>query len=229
MTNYLGLLATGALLVTAACSAGEAPAPKPAAAPAASSAAPQAAPAGEPAAARPATSPASGNAPATVARYQQAKGGTLEFGFVQAGAATQGHFREFSTDLQYDEKQLAASRLKVTVQIGSLDTQDKDRDDTLKSAELLDAGRFPTAQFVATRFARRGAGLEAAGKLTLHGVTRELRVPLTIRTNADGLEISGETTIKRLDYDVGQGDWKSTEWVGDEVKLQYRVPLTRAK
>ena len=46
---------------------------------------------------------------------------------------------------------------------------------------------------------------------------------------ADGVEISGETTIKRLDYGVGQGDWKSTEWVGDEVKLRYRVPLTRAK
>lgn len=228
MTNYLAPLAAGALLFTAACSAGEAPAPKPAAAPAAKPAAPQAAPAAAPAAARPATSAGAGNAPAAIPRYQ-AKGGSLEFGFVQAGAPTQGDFRQFATELQYDEKQLSASHLKVTVQIGSLDTQDKDRDDTLKSAELLDAGRFPTAQYVATSFARRGAGLEAVGKLTLHGVTRELRVPITLRASGDGLEISGETTIRRLDYDVGQGDWKSTEWVGDEVKLQYRVPLTRAK
>ena len=155
--------------------------------------------------------------------------GSLEFDFVQAGAASQGRFRQFTTELQYDEQQLAASRLEVTVQIASLDTQDKDRDDTLKSAELLDAGKFPTAQYHATSFARRGNGVEAVGKLTLHGVTRTLRIPLTIRKAADGVEISGEATIKRLDYGVGQGDWSSTEWVGDEVKLQYRVPLTRAK
>ena len=75
---------------------------------------------------------------------------------------------------------------------------------------------------------RADGGLEAVGKLTLRGVTRDLRLPLTIRESAGGLEISGETTIKRLDYGVGQGEWKSTEWVGDEVKLQYKVPLAKA-
>ncbi|HEX5162175.1 MAG TPA: YceI family protein [Steroidobacteraceae bacterium] len=213
MANYIASLAAGALLFTAACSAGEGPAPKPAPAPAASPEVP-----------RP---PA---APGGLPRYVQAKdAGSLEFNFVQAGAAGKGRFRQFTTELQYDEQQLAVSRLKVTVQIASLDTQDKDRDDTLKSAELLDAGKFPTAEYDATSFARRGNGVEAVGKLTLHGVTRALRIPLTIRKTADGVEISGEATIKRLDYGVGQGDWSSTEWVGDEVKLQYRVPLTRAK
>jgi polyisoprenoid-binding protein YceI len=66
------------------------------------------------------------------------------------------------------------------------------------------------------------------GKLTLRGVTRELRVPLTIRKVGAGLEISGEVTVRRLDYGVGQGEWKSTEWVGNDVKLQYKVPLVPA-
>ena len=52
---------------------------------------------------------------------------------------------------------------------------------------------------------------------------------IDVRTTKDGVEISGETTIKRLDYGVGQGDWKSTEWVNDEVKLRYRVALARTK
>ena len=54
-------------------------------------------------------------------------------------------------------------------------------------------------------------GLEAVGKLTLRGVTHDLRLPLTIKPTADGLELSAKTAIKRLDYGVGQGDWKSTE------------------
>jgi polyisoprenoid-binding protein YceI len=160
--------------------------------------------------------------------YVQAPGGSLTFSFLQAGAENQGEFKQFSTQLAYDEKNLAASSLKVTVQTGSFDTQDKDRNDTLAGPELLDPKKFPTAQFVANTFTKGPRGVEAVGRLTLHGVTKDLRLPLTFRTTASGAEISGETTIRRLDYGIGQGDWKTTEWVGDEVKLQYKVALTKA-
>ena len=60
-------------------------------------------------------------------------------------------------------------------------------------------------------------------------MTRDLRLPLKISATATGLELSGETAIKRLDYGVGQGEWKSTEWVGDEVKIHYKVALVKAK
>lgn len=169
-------------------------------------------------------------AAASPPRFAQAPGaGALTFRFVQAGAETEGSFREFSTELAYDENNLAASTLDVTVQIASLATQDKDRDAELAGANLLDAAKFPTAKFTASSLAKRGDRLEAIGKLTLHGTTHELRLPLTIRKTATGVEISGETTIRRLEYGVGQGDWKSTEWVGDDVKLQYKVPLARAQ
>ncbi len=63
----------------------------------------------------------------------------------------------------------------------------------------------------------------------MRGVTHDLRLPLKIVPTAAGLELSGETAIKRLDYGVGQGEWKSTEGVGDEVKIQYKVALVKAK
>src|SRR5688572_12495375 len=100
----------------------------------------------------------------------------------------------------------------------------------LASADLFDTAKFPTAQYSSSSFARTAAGgLEAVGKLTLRGVTHDLRLPLKIVPTAAGLELSGATAIKRLDYGVGQGDWKSTEGVADEVKIQYKVILTKAK
>ena len=57
-------------------------------------------------------------------------------------------------------------------------------------------------------------------------MTRDLKVPLQITTTATGAELSGETTIKRLDYGVGQGDLKDTDWVSDDVRLRYKVSLT---
>jgi len=210
MTSYHARLGAFILLAASACSGADTPTAKPAAKPAAT--------------AKAAPAPA-----ATATRYVQAKGGSLAFAFMQAGAVNTGAFRQFATELQYDANRLAASSLKVTVQIASLDTQDKDRDAEILGADLFDAKKYPTAQFVASSFAKgANGGVEAVGKLTLRGVTRDLRLPLSIQSIANGVELSGETTIRRLEYGVGQGDYKSTEWVGDEVKLQYKVPLAKA-
>jgi polyisoprenoid-binding protein YceI len=169
-----------------------------------------------------------GVANAAAPHYAQGPGSTLTFTFDQAGAASQGAFKQFTTDLAYDEKNLAGSSLSVKVQMDSLDTQDKDRDSTLASAELFDTQKFPTATYVASSLARDANGkLEAVGKLTLRGVTRDLRIPFVIRPTATGLELTGETSIKRLDFGVGQGEWQSTEWVGNTVKLHYKVALVR--
>jgi polyisoprenoid-binding protein YceI len=162
-------------------------------------------------------------------RYRQAPGSTLTFSFEQAGAASQGAFKQFTTTLAYDEKNLAGSSLNVNVQMASLDTQDQDRDTLLAGADLFDTQKYPAATFVANALVRDAKGrLEAAGKLTLRGVTRDLRIPLVIKPTATGLELTGETSIKRLDFGVGQGEWSSTEWVGDTVKLNYKVVLTRS-
>jgi polyisoprenoid-binding protein YceI len=176
-------------------------------------------------AAEPGTSPD----PATIPQYRSGAGSTLTFTFDQAGAASQGKFGQFTVEMAYDPKNLAGSSMKVIVQVASLDTQDKDRDATLAGEELMDARQFPTAIYVASSFAPGAGGkVEAVGKLTLRGVTRELRIPLTIKPAAAGLELSGATSINRLDYGVGQGEWKSTEWVGNTVKLEYKVALNKA-
>ena len=68
------------------------------------------------------------------------------------------------------------------------------------------------------------------GKLTLRGVTHDIHVPFALRTATEQGKpvgyLTGKTTIKRLEFGVGQGDWKSTEWVGDDVTISYSVRLT---
>jgi polyisoprenoid-binding protein YceI len=167
--------------------------------------------------------------PASLPQYRSGPGSTLTFTFDQAGAASQGKFGQFTVEMAYDPKNLAGSSMKVIVQVASLDTQDKDRDATLAGEELLDAQQFPTATYVATSFASGAGGkVEAVGKLTLRGVTRDLRIPLTIKPAGAGIDLSGAASIDRLDYGVGQGEWKSTEWVGNTVKLEYKVVLNKA-
>ncbi len=157
----------------------------------------------------------------------------LQFDFVQAGAHNQGKFTRFPVMLDAAADGSSVARLEVTVEMSSMDTGDKERDDTLRGSDLFDVAKFAEAHFVATQVTKTGTGFEAAGKLTLRGVTRDQHVPFTLRVaNEQGHPVAyltGKTTIHRLDYGVGQGDWKSTEWVGNDVTVSYNVRLVAAQ
>ena len=171
--------------------------------------------------------------PAGVMRYSvdPAKS-SLEFSFVQAGAQNKGKFAKFPVMFEASPDGLSATRLDVTVEMASMDSGDKDRDDTLRGADLFSVARFPQARFTSTQIIKTAAGFDAVGKLTIRGVTRDQHVPLTFRTaNEQGHAVgylAGKTTIHRLDFGVGQGDWKSTEWVGNDITVSYNVRLVQA-
>jgi polyisoprenoid-binding protein YceI len=183
-------------------------------------------------AADPAVAPAAAAA-AAVTHYSldQAKS-SLEFAFTQAGALNKGHFGRFPVSLDFSAGNLAASRLEVGVDVTSLDTGDKDRDDTLRGADLFNVAKFPQAHFSATQIVKTAAGFEAQGKLTIRGVTRDARVPFTFRTASEqGAAVgymSGKVTIRRLDFGVGQGEWQATDQVGNEVTVSFALRLSAA-
>lgn len=162
-----------------------------------------------------------------------AASGTLHFRFVQAGATTTGSFDRFDVTLTTDADG-APRTLAVTVDVASLDTQDKDRDEALRTAELFDVKQFPRATFAAGSVRRTADGrYEAPGKLTIRGVTRDVVLPFTLTpvpgAAAPAWQLTGELPIRRLDYGIGQGEWRSTEMVGDAVVVEYSVKLTATR
>ncbi len=154
---------------------------------------------------------------------------SLQFTFIQAGATNSGKFGKFPVVLDAAADGSAASKLDVTVDMTSMDSGDKERDDTLRGTDLFSVVKFPQAHFTATQITKTAAGFDAVGKLTLRDVTRDQHVLFTLRVaNEQGHPVAylaGKTTIHRLDYGVGQGDWKSTEWVGADVTVSYNISL----
>ena len=142
---------------------------------------------------------------------------------------TRAAFKQFATEFDYDEKNLAASSLerdgadRLVRHAGQRPQRQLARAPTCSIRQ-----KFPDRAIRRDSLAKSAKGVEAVGKLTLHGVTKDLRIPLAdpAAHRRPALELSGETTIKRLDFGVGQGEWKSTESVGDDIKLQYKVALT---
>lgn len=169
--------------------------------------------------------------PATATHYAiDPTKSSLEFQFEQAGAQNKGKFTKFPVAVDAAADGSTVKRLDVTVEMNTLDSGDKERDDTLRGSDLFDVAKFTQAHFTSTQITKTASGFDALGKLTLRGVTRDQHVLFIFRTaNEQGHAVgylTGKTTIHRLDYGVGQGDWKSTEWVGADVIVSYNVRLT---
>jgi len=149
----------------------------------------------------------------------------LTYTFRQAGADNQGRFKSFA--VSFDP---AAGRLDVVIDMRSYDTGDPQRNDTLGGKDFFDVAQYPQSKFIASHIDRTATGYAATGSLTLRGVTHQITVPFTWRaTTVQGHSVgylSGQTTLRRLDFGVGQGQWRSTGFLDDEVEVRYTLVLT---
>lgn len=154
---------------------------------------------------------------------------TLTFVGNQAGAEFEGVFQKFTADIRFDPKDLAGSRFDVTIDLASVNSRDSERDDIIRGPDLFAVKQFPTARYAAEAFTHAGgAKYRATGKLTLRNVTRDVPIDFTFEPAADGAWLKGTARIRRLDFGVGQGEWKDTEWVGNDVGVKFALKLARA-
>lgn len=158
----------------------------------------------------------------------QPRESTIGFEGTQAGAPFSGKFTRFKADIRFDPASLQDSRFDVVIDTASVDTGDAERDSLIKDEELFAVKRWPTARYVAQRFSARGTGkYSAIGQLTLRDVTREVPIEFSFEQTGGEAWLKGTAALKRLDFGVGQGDWRDTEAVANEVRIRFALRLAR--
>ncbi|NAX40656.1 YceI family protein, partial [Vibrio sp. V26_P1S5P106] len=120
-----------------------------------------------------------------------------------------GRFNTFSGEFSYDENDISASKVSVTVDTTSLDSNHAERDKHIRSADFLNTSKFSNATFVSTQVIDQGQGhLAIQGNLTLHGKTQPITIDAQlIGAGADpwGGERAGFVGATRLelkDFDI---------------------------
>jgi polyisoprenoid-binding protein YceI len=149
----------------------------------------------------------------------------LEFGGVQAGAEFKGVFHKFTAIVDFAPDAPANSHIDVQIDMSSVDSMDKDRDGTIRGPDIFDVAHFPTAHYATRSITKSASGYSAVGALTLRGVTKDVPIDFQFAASPGGAKLSGSARLKRLDFGVGRGDWKSTEWVGDAVNVSFSLAL----
>ena len=134
-----------------------------------------------------------------------------------------GRFNKSTGTLAYDSKAPEQSKLDVTIETASIDTNNAKLEEELKSPGWLDAVKYPTIKFTSTTIEKTSDKKgKLTGNLTLHGVTRPVVLDVTFNgggvnpiSNDDALGFSATTMINRADYDIIQ----YLPMVGDTVSI----------
>lgn len=125
-----------------------------------------------------------------------------------------GTYSGFSGTVNFNPSDLNSSKIDVCIQTKTVNTGNKSRDEHIRSEDFLGVEKYPTICFVSSSIAKDGEGYVATGKLTLHGVTKTIKIPLTYSNKT----LKGNIDLKRLDYKVGEtiGTFKA----GDDVSIE---------
>jgi polyisoprenoid-binding protein YceI len=112
----------------------------------------------------------------------------------------------------------------VNIDVASFDLGDPDYNKEVLKKEWFNAAQFPKASFVSSQIKPAATGkLDVTGKLTIKGKTTEVHFPLSVKKDGAGAIFEGTLPIKRLNYNIGEGEWKDTGMVADEVLIKFRI------
>ncbi|HHT0591718.1 TPA: YceI family protein [Legionella anisa] len=154
---------------------------------------------------------------------------SISFTATQNNAPVTGTFKEFTANITADPEQYQSSTVDVVVNMSSLTTSYAEISSILLGPDWFNAKEFPKAEFKSTKFTKKDdKNYEAAGTLTI----KNKSVPVTLTFTAvespkNHLVVEGHTTVKRLDFGIGQGDWSSTSEIKDEVTINFKAVATR--
>lgn len=122
-----------------------------------------------------------------------------------------GRFNDFSGSFSYDPEDVAASKINVTIDTSSVDSNHAERDKHLRSNDFLSVSEFPEATFVSTginNIGDDGEEFDVVGNLTLHGVTKEITID--VEKVGEGKDpwggyrvgFAGDTEIRLKDFGI---------------------------
>lgn len=154
----------------------------------------------------------------------------LGFSAVQAGNPFEGQFKSFNAKIKFDADDLPGSKISVTVEIASFETDDVQRDGGVSGAEWFDTSSFPQATFETTEIRSTGdKAYEMDGTLTLKGVSKPVTIPFTLDIKGDNAEAHASFGLMRTLFKVGTGQWEPDSAASQEVKMKIDIFAARAK
>jgi len=146
-----------------------------------------------------------------------------------------GYFREFKGEAESDSDDFANATIAFSAAVGSIDTNQKDRDAHLKSADFFDAANHPELTFSKGKLENTAGEWVVNGDLTIRGTTH----PISLKADFGGIaqdpygqtkagfELEGKLSRKAFGLTWSAVTEAGSVVVGDEVKIFASIQLVK--
>jgi polyisoprenoid-binding protein YceI len=165
-------------------------------------------------------------APASAVKYTFSNADSkVDFVGAKVTKKHDGSFQTFTGTVNLVENNPEKSTVSVDIDTASIKSDDEKLTGHLKTPDLLDVGKFPKATFTSTSIKAggdKGATHTVTGNLQLHGVTKSISFPATIKTGGDTVDVDAEFAINRKDFGIvypGMPD----DLIKDDVLLKLHI------
>ena len=153
---------------------------------------------------------------------------SIKFVANYGGVPITGSFTQFDADIVFDVDKLEASAVKATIDTGTVTSDNADAAGSLPGKDWFASKDFPKAVFECKKFRKLdGRKYEGEGSLTLKGKTVPVRIVFNLDIKDTDAIMRGKATLSRTAFSVGEGEWKNTEVVADNVTVEVKIAATR--
>lgn len=141
-----------------------------------------------------------------------------------AGITVEGSMGGLKADIAFDPRKANKNRIAASLDPATIQTGIGIRDKHLKRSDYFDVEQYPKITLTSTGFGKTGKD-ELLGTfiLKIKDIEREVKIPVTYTYTSDGLSLSGNFTINRLDFGLGE----ESIILSDEVRIQLNAQLKR--
>ncbi|MGM0944885.1 MAG: YceI family protein [Bacteroidota bacterium] len=145
-----------------------------------------------------------------------------------------GYFKKFEGAAESTSEDFDGASVSFTADIDSIDTNQTDRDNHLKSADFFDAANYPKLSFEG-KIAKNGGDYKLVGNLTMRGNTKEIELDVDFggvagdpygQTKA-GFEIEGKVNRKEFGLSWSAVTEAGSVVVSDQVRLILSIQLVK--
>ena len=138
-----------------------------------------------------------------------------------------GTFKTFEGNLETDNEDFTDAEFSISLDVNSIDTNQEQRDEHLKSADFFNAEQYPKITFKSTSFKKNGDDYELAGDLTIKDVTKSIKLNVEYGGTATdsygnlkaGFEVTGKINRKEYGLTMHAVTEAGAIVVGEDIKL----------
>lgn len=155
---------------------------------------------------------------------------SITFHFKQMGVSADGRFKKFAAQVNFDPAKAEQGKASFEVDLASVDTGSGEADQEVVTKSWFNTAAFPKAQFVSKQIKQTAPNqYEVLGTLSIKGQSREVKFPMKHSPQGKDGVLSGGFTLKRADYNIGEGMWAKFDVVANDILVDFSITAQLSK